>query len=158
MKRAYLAGPIQTDPAHALEWRENLVKELARVDWLGILPPDTIMHIEDLQKSVDELQGWIRGGHWDLFDKKMQMIEQQDITVLSNCDAIIVYLPSQEDFSWGTAMETAYAHYKLHIPIYLVHPSPISKGGLWLICVVRQGGLIFKSFNELIEHLTEKEN
>lgn len=154
MKRIYLAGPIQADPINATDWREYLIKALAEIDWIGIIPPG--MLVVDLEKSVDELKGWLRSGNWDLFHKEMNKIEEGDIGVLKGCQAIIIYLPDEHSSSWGTKGEVYYAYYLMEIPIYLVYPRPISTGSFWLLNVVKKRGEVFKTFPEFVRYLKER--
>lgn len=154
MFRCYLAGPIQADPINAADWREYLVKELSQIDWMGIMPPGMI--VEDLEKSVEELKGWVRSGNWDLFQKEMNKIEEGDIGALKGCQAIVLYLPDENASSWGTKGEVYYAYYLMDMPIYLVYPRPISTGSFWLLNVVKKRGEVFKTFPEFVRFLKEK--
>lgn len=161
MKRIYLAGPIQADPINATDWREYLVKELSQIGWIGIIPPG--MLVVDLEKSVEELRGWIRSGNWDKFNDEMRKVEEGDIGALKACQAMVIYLPDENSSSWGTKGEVYYAYYEMDIPIYLIYPRPISTGSFWLIHTVRNRQVdtkdrevIFRTFPDFVKYLKER--
>jgi len=138
-----------------------MVKELSQIDWIGVIPPG--MWELDLEKSIEELRGWIRSGNWDKFNEEMRKIEEGDIRALKACQAIVLYLPDENASSWGTKGEVYYAYYEMDIPVYLVYPKAISTGSFWLIHTIRNRQrdtkdteVIFRTFPEFVRYLKER--
>lgn len=148
MKTIYLCGPMEYAKDMGIAWRREFAKELSKLGYKCIIPND---EEENIKKKYDFS---INTKNEDL-DKYIKVIREfiaLDLDFVKNSDYLICNW--EGEVSAGTIHEVGYG-YQLNKPCYLVTSKSLQLvPGWFLACFTK----CFKSLNELIEFLKEKEN
>jgi len=153
--KVYLSGPIEGADDDGVKWRQHLTPKLQELSFTILDPLEKeSQHIVDNKTPKEACYSFKRSGHWDQFMRVMSPIIQEDMDLVKQADFVIVYWNTQIH-SYGTMCEIWEA-YTSHKPVLMVLHGNKSDVSSWLLCTVLTYGIIFNSFNQLINFIKEK--
>lgn len=111
----------------------------------------------DVITAQEQFNKWIKGGRYDLFAEKFELIVEKDLRMVHRSDFIIVHL-FPDIGTTGTIHEMVEA-WRLRKPIYLIYYGPISNISKWaLYLTTNSGGRIFPNKKQLTDFIAERHN
>jgi len=156
----YLAGPIEQDTDDGgQKWRDVITPTL---DNAGISVQDPcktepLATGMDVVTAQDQFNRWIKGGRYDLFAEKFELVVQKDMRMVNRSDFIIVHL-FPDIGTTGTIHEMARA-WRLKKPIYLIYYGAVSSLSKWaLFLTTDSGGKVFSNKKQLTDFIIERYN
>ena len=156
----YLAGPIEQDTDDGgQKWRDVITPAL---DSAGISVQDPcktepLATGMDVVTAQDQFNRWIKGGRYDLFSEKFELVVQKDMRMVRRSDFIIVHL-FPDIGTTGTIHEMAEA-WRLKKPIYLIYYGAVSSLSKWaLFLTTDSGGKVFPNKKQLTDFIVERYN
>ncbi len=109
----------------------------------------------DVVTAQDQFNRWIKGGRYDLFAEKFELVVQKDMRMVNRSDFIIVHL-FQDIGTTGTIHEMARA-WRLKKPIYLIYYGAVSSLSKWaLFLTTDSGGKVFSNKKQLTDFVAER--
>jgi len=154
----YLAGPIEQDTEDGGQSWRNVITPF--LDEVGIYVQDPcatepLATGMDVVTAQEQFNRWIKGGRYDLFVEKFELIVNKDIRMVKRSDFIIVHL-FPDIGTTGTIHEMALA-WQLNKPIYLVYYGAVSSLSKWaLFLTTDSGGKVFPNKKQLTDYISEK--
>jgi len=156
----YLAGAIEQDTEDGGQsWRNVITPTL---DKMGIFVADPcktepLATGMDVVTAQDQFNRWIKGGRYDLFAEKFELVVQKDMRMVNRSDFIIVHL-FPDIGTTGTIHEMARA-WRLKKPIYLIYYGAVSSLSKWaLFLTTDSGGKVFSNKKQLTDFIAERYN